>query len=75
MLPLNGNPLSIVYTEVNHKDETAYFDGGWGDDVILHDGSLCENGYVEVPDKTGLGIELNPDIVKANLLPGEVWWE
>ncbi len=54
--------------------ETVYFDGGWADDVILHDGPLCKNGYVEVPDKPGLGIKLNPDIVKANLLPGEVWW-
>lgn len=55
--------------------ETVYFDGGWADDVILHDGPLCKNGYVEVPDKPGLGIELNPDIVKANLLPGEIWWD
>jgi len=54
--------------------ETMYFDGGWMDDIIIHDGPLCENGHVEVPDKPGLGIELNPDVVKAHLVPGEVWW-
>ena len=55
--------------------ETMYFDGGWMDDVILHDGPLCKNGFVEVPDGPGLGIELNPEVVKAHLVPGEIWWD
>jgi hypothetical protein len=25
-------------------------------------------------DKPGLGIELNPDVVRAHLAPGETWW-
>jgi len=54
--------------------ETMYFDGGWMDDIILHDGPLCKNGFVTVPDKPGLGIELNPDVVKGHLVPGETWW-
>lgn len=54
--------------------ETMYFDGRWMDDIIMHDGPLCEDGYVTVPDKPGLGIELNPDVVKAHLEKGEVWW-
>ncbi|NND07741.1 MAG: mandelate racemase/muconate lactonizing enzyme family protein [Saprospiraceae bacterium] len=54
--------------------ETVYFEGGEADDVILHDGPLCKDGYVEIGDKPGLGIELNPDVVKANLLPGQEWW-
>ena len=49
-------------------------DGGWMDDIILHDEPLCKDGYVTVPDKPGLGIELNPDVVKAHLMPGETWW-
>jgi L-alanine-DL-glutamate epimerase-like enolase superfamily enzyme len=51
-----------------------FFDGGLMDDVILHDGPLCKNGYVTVPDRPGLGIELNPDVVRANLAEGEKWW-
>lgn len=55
--------------------ETMFFDGETAmDDVILHDGPLCKDGYVKVPDGPGLGIELNPDVVKANLVEGEVWW-
>jgi L-alanine-DL-glutamate epimerase-like enolase superfamily enzyme len=29
---------------------------------------------IQVADKPGLGIELNPDVVKAHLAPGERWW-
>ena len=54
--------------------ETVFFDGGWMDDVIVHDKPLCQNGFVEVSDKPGLGIELDPDIVKAHLADGETWW-
>ncbi len=54
--------------------ETVFFDGGWMDDVIVHDGPLAKGGFVEVPDKPGLGIELNPDVVTAHLAPGESWW-
>jgi len=54
--------------------ETVFFKGDWMDDVIIHDQPLCRNGFVEVPDKPGLGIELNPDIVKAHLVSGETWW-
>jgi L-alanine-DL-glutamate epimerase-like enolase superfamily enzyme len=54
--------------------ETMFFDGGWMDDVILHDGPLCKNGYVTVPNGPGLGIELNPDVVQAHLAEGEEWW-
>ena len=54
--------------------ETIFFDGGWMDDVIVHDRPLCRDGFVEVPNKAGLGIELNADVVKAHLAPGETWW-
>ncbi len=54
--------------------ETVFFDGGWMDDVIVHDEPLCQGGFVTVPDKPGLGIELDPDVVKAHLAEGERWW-
>ena len=53
--------------------ETVYFEGDEHDDVILHDGPLCKNGYVEVPNKPGIGVELNPDYIKAHLEHGEKW--
>jgi L-alanine-DL-glutamate epimerase-like enolase superfamily enzyme len=45
------------------------------DHVLLLDGPYIENGHIQVNDaKAGLGIELNPDVVKAHLAPGESWW-
>jgi L-alanine-DL-glutamate epimerase-like enolase superfamily enzyme len=54
--------------------ETLIGRGNWMDDVILHDGPVVRNGYLAVPEKPGLGIELNPDVVKANLAKGERYW-
>src|SRR6266404_2428519 len=43
-------------------------------DIVLHDGPIIENGYLTIQDKPGYGIELNPDVVRAHLAPGETWW-
>lgn len=55
--------------------ETLIGRRNWMDDVILHDGPLVSQGYITVGQKAGLGIELNPDVVKANLATGEKYWE
>jgi len=44
------------------------------DDVIVHEGPIVKEGHIAVPTKPGLGIELNPDVVSANLAKGEKWW-
>jgi len=54
--------------------ETVTGEGGWMDQVLLLDGPYIKNGFVQVNDKPGLGIELNPDVVKAHLAQGETWW-
>src|SRR5215470_11324357 len=54
--------------------ETMTGQGGWMDQVLLLDGPYVKDGFVQVSDKPGLGIELNPDIVKAHLANGEQWW-
>jgi L-alanine-DL-glutamate epimerase-like enolase superfamily enzyme len=38
------------------------------------DGRYIERGFVHVNDKPGLGVDLNPDTLKAHLGPGESWW-
>jgi L-alanine-DL-glutamate epimerase-like enolase superfamily enzyme len=38
------------------------------------EGPYIKNGYVQVNEKPGLGIELNPDVVKAHLAEGETYW-
>jgi L-alanine-DL-glutamate epimerase-like enolase superfamily enzyme len=54
--------------------ETVMGKGDWLDDVVVHDGPIFKDGYIEVSRKPGLGIELNPDVVKAHLAQGETWW-
>ncbi|MDA1315176.1 MAG: mandelate racemase/muconate lactonizing enzyme family protein [Acidobacteria bacterium] len=55
--------------------ETVTGKGDWMDDVLLLDGPYIENGFLRVNDtKPGLGVDLNPDVVKAHLADGETWW-
>jgi len=54
--------------------ETITGAGGWMDKLLLLDGPYIHNGFVQVTDKPGLGVELNPDVAKAHLAEGEVWW-
>lgn len=46
----------------------------WWQDLVIHDGPIFDNGYYRIRDKPGYGIELNPDVAKAHLAPGETWW-
>jgi L-alanine-DL-glutamate epimerase-like enolase superfamily enzyme len=54
--------------------ETVVGKRDWMDDVIVHDRPIVEDSHIRVPDKPGLGIELNPDVVKAHLAEGERYW-
>ena len=54
--------------------ETVLFRHDWMDDVLLRDGPMIRDGFVTVPTGPGLGIELNPDVVRAHLAEGEAWW-
>ncbi len=72
------NTMATVHWASSIRDylacETVLFKGDWMDDVVMHDGPLVKNGFVQIPDRPGLGIELNPEVVKAHLVPGETWW-
>jgi len=54
--------------------ETVTGKGDWMDQVLALDRPYIKDGYIELPNKPGLGIELNADVVKAHLGKGEVWW-
>jgi L-alanine-DL-glutamate epimerase-like enolase superfamily enzyme len=72
------NTMASIHWASSIRDyihcETVVGRGDWMDDVILHDGPIVQGGFIQVPDKPGLGIELNPDVVKAHLAQGEKWW-
>jgi L-alanine-DL-glutamate epimerase-like enolase superfamily enzyme len=54
--------------------ETVVGRGDWMDDVVIHDGPIIQQGSIKLSDRPGLGLELNPDVVKAHLAPGERYW-
>jgi len=43
----------------------------WENLVTGLDGPVVENGYVKVPEKPGIGVELNEEVVKKYLIEGE----
>ena len=46
----------------------------WWPDLVIKEGPFREKGYFIIQDKPGYGVEINPDVAKAHLAPGEVWW-
>lgn len=46
----------------------------WWDDMHTSD-QLIEDGQITVPEEPGLGISLDPDVLQANLPPGEELFE
>ncbi|RPI54492.1 MAG: mandelate racemase/muconate lactonizing enzyme family protein, partial [Acidobacteria bacterium] len=54
--------------------ETVTGEGGWMDQVLMLDGPYIKDGFIQVSDKPGLGMTLNPDVVRAHLAAGETWW-
>ncbi|MEZ5402304.1 MAG: mandelate racemase/muconate lactonizing enzyme family protein [Bryobacteraceae bacterium] len=54
--------------------ETITGKGDWMDQVLQLDGPYIKGGFITLPEKPGLGFELNPDVVRAHLATGETWW-
>ena len=46
----------------------------WTFEMVTHEGPFFKDGTFTIEDKPGLGVDLDPDVVKAHLAPGEVWW-
>src|SRR5262249_5354844 len=55
--------------------ETVVGHGGWMDEVVSHDGPVIRKGFIEPSDRPGLGLELDPDVIKVHLAPGESYWD
>jgi L-alanine-DL-glutamate epimerase-like enolase superfamily enzyme len=43
-------------------------------DVITYDRELIQDGYIQLSDKPGLGVEINKDVAMKHLMDGETWW-
>jgi L-alanine-DL-glutamate epimerase-like enolase superfamily enzyme len=54
--------------------ETVTGKGDWMDQVLLLDGPYIQDGFIRITERPGLGVDLNPDVVKAHLAEGARWW-
>jgi L-alanine-DL-glutamate epimerase-like enolase superfamily enzyme len=46
----------------------------WWPDLVVREGPFWKEGHFSIEDKPGYGVEINPDVAKAHLAPGETWW-
>ena len=77
MMHFAGTPVSMM-ANVHCAAATQNFialenhsvDIPWWEDLVVGDKPLVQDGHVVVPDKPGLGVELNEEVVKEHLKPG-----
>lgn len=47
---------------------------GWWDDLIMRDEPVIQDGYIEIPELPGLGVELDEDVAREHLAdPGTMF--
>lgn len=68
----NINWASTIHDYI--ATETVTGKGDWMDKVLLLDEPYIQGGHIRVTSKPGMGITLNPDVVRAHLAAGETWW-
>ena len=44
-------------------------------DIIRREGNIYRDGYLEIPNRPGLGIELNEEVCRRHLAPGATFFE
>lgn len=54
--------------------ETITGQGGWMDELLVLQGPYISKGYITVNDRPGTGVELNQEVIRAHLAPGQQWW-
>jgi galactonate dehydratase len=60
------NFLVCEWHWINHRDLWRSF---------VKEGEIIEKGYVAIPDKPGLGVEMNEEAAKQAQIPGTPWFE
>ncbi len=77
-----GTPISLManvhcaaatenFIALEHHD----VDTEWWEDMVTDiEKPIVQEGYVNVPDTPGLGVDLNPDVIKEHLREGEKYF-
>jgi L-alanine-DL-glutamate epimerase-like enolase superfamily enzyme len=43
-------------------------------DLIVYDREIIQDGYIQLSDKPGLGLDLNKDFAQKYVMEGDQWW-
>lgn len=63
----------IGHESYDYKEGSGDGHAGW-DSIIIYDREIIQDGYIQLSDKPGLGVELNKDVVVKYLVDDEKWW-
>ena len=69
----NGHACAAIRSFVTLESDSV--DIPHWPDIIQRDGPLYQDGYLEMTNKPGLGIELNEEVIRANLAEGSEYFE
>ena len=48
----------------------------WWDDIAADwSGPVVDRGYITLPDRPGIGVDLNEDLLRTHLAAGAQWWD
>jgi L-alanine-DL-glutamate epimerase-like enolase superfamily enzyme len=42
--------------------------------LITYDREIIKDGFIQLSDKPGLGLDVVKDVAMRQMLPGETWW-
>ena len=42
--------------------------------IIQDHGDIIQDGYIEIPDRPGIGLELNEEVASQHQFPGTAWF-
>ena len=63
----------IGHESYDYSENSRDGHGGW-QTLIEYDRDIIKDGYIQLSDKPGLGLEVNKEIAIKYLVEGEVWW-
>jgi L-alanine-DL-glutamate epimerase-like enolase superfamily enzyme len=63
----------IGHESYDYKKDSRDGHGGW-ETLVVYDREIIKDGYIQLSDKPGLGLDLNKEVAMKYLVEGEVWW-
>jgi L-alanine-DL-glutamate epimerase-like enolase superfamily enzyme len=55
--------------------EFHWFNRDYWSTIITENRDIIQNGFIQIPDTPGIGLELNEEVAKAHQYPNTRWFE